>query len=570
MHFKSDSRNLIESALARSNSTLYLRCDRSGQVVVCSPAMGSLFQLNAPKLVGENFFGLLSPEETSLLRQALEKPEWESSICQISLPRKADLIFQLSADEEGFVLLGEQPDLQALEAAYKRRQLEDSEHLKSAFIANLNHEIRDPLNAVAGMAHLLNSTPLDEQQFQYLKNLQGGIENLREVLDRVLEFSAADESEVRLRPRSFKLESLLQGLSGQLAARARAKEVELLVQADPDVPDQLQGDPVVLHQLLLGLLDNGVKFSAGGRVSLSVQRLETGGLQFKVLDSGIGMSAEQLRLYNDAFANWPTEQMSLRRCRRQAERLGAGLKLESQPGQGTLVTISLPLEDARVSISSLRRVGGPGRKVLVVEDDPLNQRIVQELLAQAGVEVEVAGDGRQALNMLHSGEWRMVLMDLEMPQLDGLETTRRIRQQPKFDAIPIVATTSHVLPEQKQRCREVGMDGFLSKPIDPGAWLERLAEWLPLRPGLAAAFAGRPAPDRRRPGPGTDSGGAAGTPAGRLDGRKPGPGPGRSGEINSPVAGRPGGRVGQRAGVAGQLPSPGRPADSTGTAGQSV
>lgn len=492
-----NAHNLLESALSRSNHTLFLRCDQDGQVVACSRAMSAALGRELQEIMGENFYHLLPAEEAARIQKAIGVSDFEASLHRLHLPDREGLLFQLAADAGGFVLLGEPLDMQALEAASTRRLSEEANRLKNAFVTNLNHEIRDPLNAVAGMSHLLERTPLNEQQCQYLQSIQAGVEGLLKVVDRVLEFTSSDLGAPQLQIREFQLDSLTQALLRQLAARAHDKGIELMVRMDPDVPTRIQGDPVYLNQLLYGLLENGVKFSAGGRVSLSVHLLEKDaqkvGLEFKVLDSGIGMTGEQLAALADPFSALHNERLGLRRCQRLAEIMNANLTIDSQAGQGTLVTVRLFFATGLTQTDSVYRAGGAGSKVLLVEDNALNQRIVCELLGNAGVAVEVASNGREALEKIRqcSGEspWRLVLMDLEMPELDGIAAARQIRQHREFDQVPIIATTSHVLAEQRQRCQDAGMDAFLSKPIDPAKWFERLREWLPLElPSKGADF----------------------------------------------------------------------------------
>ncbi len=483
-----NAQNLLESALSRSHNTLFLRCDQDGQVVACSRAMSTALEREVEQILGENFYHLLPSEEAARIRKAVGVLDFEASLYRLQLPDREGLLFQLVADARGFVLLGEPLDMQALEAASSRRLSEESNRLKNVFVTNLNHEIRDPLNAVAGMSHLLQLTPLNEQQCQYLQSIQAGVKGLLEVVDRLLEFTSSDLATPRLQIREFQLDTLTQALLGQLGARACDKGVELKIRLDPDVPTRVQGDPVYLNQLLFGLLENGVKFSAGGRVSLTVHLLEQDhhqvGLEFKVLDSGIGMTQEQLAALSDPFSALQNERLGLRRCQRLAEMMQARLTIDSQAGQGTLVTVKLFLTTGQAQVATVARTGGPGTKVLLVEDQVPNQRIVCELLENAGVVVEVASNGREALEKVRQcgqeSPWRLILMDLEMPELDGVAAARLIRQFPEFDQVPIIATTSHVLAEQRQRCQDAGMDAFLSKPIDPDSWFERLRQWLPL------------------------------------------------------------------------------------------
>ena len=499
--------HLLESALSRSTNTLFLRCDGDGLVLSCSLALSEALGLPREQVVGQRLWDLLPEGEAASLQAALSRSdEWEAQLYSLSLLDAERIEFQLAADAEGFLLLGERNDEAAIKAIASRRADREASRLKSQFVANMSHEIRTPLNAVTGMAHLLAQTALDRQQCEYLQHIQSATQSLLHIVDDILDFSKMDTGKLELHPCEFHLQTVTEGLLAQLGARAHNKGVELVATLDPDVPERLWGDPVRLSQLLLGLLDNGVKFAAGGRVSLSVQRLSSDSsrveLQFKVLDSGIGMTPEQVAGLFDAFSQgdgsatrvYGGTGLGMALCQRLAELMQGDIRVDSQPGQGSLFTVRLrfvhptQLEPARPALPA--RQGGAGQTVLVVEDNEVNQRIVCELLSNAGVPVEVAGNGRVAVEkVMNSGPdspWRLILMDLQMPEMDGHTASRLIRKQSRFDQVPILAMTSHVLDEERERCRASGMDDFLSKPIDPSTWFRVLSQWLPLQAALQA------------------------------------------------------------------------------------
>ena len=501
-----DSFHLLESALSRSTSTLFLRCDADGLVLTCSQALSEALGLPREQVVGQRLWDLLPESEATALKAALDRSdEYNAQLHSLRLLDSEQLGFQLAAGSEGFLLLGERNDEAAIKAIAARRGDREASRLKSQFVANMSHEIRTPLNAVTGMAHLLAQTPLDRQQCEYLQHIQSATQSLMHIVDDILDFSKMDTGKLQLNLCEFHLQTITDGLLAQLGARANDKGVELLAQIDPDVPARLWGDPVRLSQLLLGLLDNGVKFAAGGRVSLTVQHLSSDSsrieLLFKVLDSGIGMTAEQVAGLFDAFSQgdgsatrvYGGTGLGMALCQRLAELMRGEIRVESQAGQGSLFTVRLSfanpaqLEPDRATDAPVRR-GGAGERVLVVEDNEVNQRIVCELLQSAGVPVEVAGNGRIALEKVMTcgpdSPWRVILMDLQMPEMDGHTASRLIRKQPRFDQVPILAMTSHVLDEERERCQASGMDDFLSKPIDPQTWFRILGQWLPLEQAL--------------------------------------------------------------------------------------
>ena len=504
-----DALYLLESALSRSTSTLFLRCDADGLVLTCSPALSEALGVPREQVVGQRLWDLLPEVETAALQEALQLPdEFSVQLHSLSLLDAERVIFQLAVGSEGFLLLGERHDEAAIRAIAARRADREASRLKSQFVANMSHEIRTPLNAVTGMAHLLAQTPLDRQQCEYLQHIQSATQSLLHIVDDILDFSKMDTGKLELNLHEFHLQTITDGLMAQLGARAHDKGVELVTRIDPDVPARLLGDPVRLSQLLLGLLDNGVKFAAGGRVSLTVQHLHSDSsrieLQFKVLDSGIGMTPEQVAGLFDPFSQadgsstrlYGGTGLGMALCQRLAELMQGEIRVDSQPGQGSLFTVRLsfanPAQQEPIAPpdAPVRR-GGSGHSVLVVEDNEINQRIVCELLAGAGVSVEVAGNGRVAvekvMNCGPESPWRVILMDLQMPEMDGHTAARLIRKQPRFDQVPILAMTSHVLDEERERCRASGMDDFLSKPIDPQIWFRVLSQWLPLEEALKAS-----------------------------------------------------------------------------------
>ena len=480
--------SLLESVLSRSLRTLFLRCDSRGLILACSPAFSEALGLERQP-PGRDLWQTLDALQARPLREALAERSDGVSLFSWKLPNREALSFQIAADSEGFLLLGEQLDQQVLEDVSNRWLSHEVARLKTEFLANLSHEIRSPLNAISGMAHLLSETALDQRQWSYLRDLEKGVGELRKVVADVVDFSDTDLARLDLRSEQFKLSSLVEGVFLQLAAQARQKEVELVSATGSDVPPLIWGDSLRLGQLLFALLENGVKFAAGGRVSLSIEVLDDEHLQFKILDSGIGMTQEQVVNLLGSHAV-PNAGLGIPLSRRIVERMGGRLLLESQPGQGSLITIALPCLRAPEAAhpATVVRRGGPGRKILLVEDSEVNQRIVVEMLAQARVEAEVAGNGRVAVDrVLQCGQeipWRLILMDLQMPEMDGYAATRRIRQDRRFDEVPILAMSSHVLGEERDRCREAGMDGFVFKPVDRESWFMTMSPWLPLEGSL--------------------------------------------------------------------------------------
>ncbi len=479
----------LEMLLQESNSTYFLRCDAEGRILACSQALSR--DLGKP-LLGELLWDWLDPAEVEAMRAG-------------SLPKMLMLGTQPAiecrlARDRGFVLLGEGSEslLGASEAS----------RLKSQFLVNMSHEIRTPLNAVMGMAQLLLKTPLNLQQREYLRHILGGSQALTRLVNDILDFTDSDSGRLELRSTEFQVETIAEGLLRELRPRAEQKGLVLSVKLDPGVPTRVMGDPFRLNQLLLILLENALKFTTKGSVSLSVSREpdpERVRLLFQVKDTGMGMDPEVVRNLFHPFCpgdgsltrSQPGTGLGLALCRQLVDLMGGDISVLSEPGQGSLFAVKLNFSTT-VSAAELDwgsgRAGGTGSRVLVVEDNLVNQMIVCELLHSVGLQVDLANNGREALQKLNASPldcpWRVVLMDLQMPEMDGYTASRAIRSQSRFDQLPILAMTAHVLRQEQQLCRQSGMDGFLAKPIDPEAWFSLLGRWLPLEGQVSGGASG--------------------------------------------------------------------------------
>ena len=381
---------------------------------------------------------------------------------------------------------------------------EQASQAKSTFLANMSHEIRTPMNAVLGMTHLGLRHAQDERSRDYLSRIQQSAHHLLGIINDILDFSKIEADKLNLEHIEFSLQEVLGNFSNLIVDKATAKGLQLAFDVGPDVPDALVGDPLRLGQVLINYGNNAVKFTEHGAIHVRVQVQERTEaevrLRFEVEDTGIGLSAEQQQSLFQSFQQadasisrqYGGTGLGLAIASRLAALMGGEVGVESRLGEGSLFWFSARLglaAQAQASLGGLAQegqvtgLGGEalpsfsGQRVLVVDDNEVNLMIAGELLSQAGLEVETAENGALALDCLQRAHFDMVFMDMQMPVMDGLEATRRIRSQPDKARLPIVAMTANALAADRDLCLQAGMDDVLTKPIEPDRLLEAVRRY---------------------------------------------------------------------------------------------
>jgi signal transduction histidine kinase/CheY-like chemotaxis protein len=379
---------------------------------------------------------------------------------------------------------------------------------KTSFVAIMSHEIRTPLNAILGFTHLCLQSALNPKQLDYLAKIQHASSTLMQIVNDILDFSKLEANLVELEDARFALMSVLTGVEFIVGDQARRKGLSFSIERASDVPAELRGDALRLEQILLNLVGNSVKFTSSGtvnvKIAVSATDAETVELEFRITDTGIGLSDEQIGRLFQAFSqadSSTTRQyggtgLGLAICKKLVQAMGGRIWAEGRLGEGSMFAFTArfrrvpPAPAMRQTLAeSPMAPAGPamvdvmaslkGARILVVEDNEFNQQVIAELLEQAGVTVALAGTGQEALRQL-SGEsaFDAVLMDVQMPDMDGYEATRAIRGMKGLEHLVVIAITANATSEDRARCIEAGMTDFQPKPIDPQALYRTLARWL--------------------------------------------------------------------------------------------
>jgi CheY-like chemotaxis protein len=364
-----------------------------------------------------------------------------------------------------------------LKWAVSHLQTDELREVQGQFLASLNHEIRTPLSGILGMTDLLLETPLTEDQRDYVGATRICAENLLEILNVTLEYSALAANSVLLEETEFSLRDALEGVLGEFAAKAEAKGLRLVHALDASLPEMVVGDPLRLRQILWHLVANAVKFTREGQVEVEAAavagRSRQVSVSLRVHDTGIGIAPHRLAEIFESFRQLETGLsrnhgglgLGLAVAQKLITLLAGSISVDSELGKGSVFSVTLPYKLPMDGTAKLLEVNKSRGRVLVVDDNAIAQTIASHALRRQSFEVECAGDGRLALEAASRTRFDVILMDLQMPGWDGFETTEQIRELPGYRETPIIAVTANCSDDYRARTVRCGMQDFLAKPV---------------------------------------------------------------------------------------------------------
>ncbi|MFN7924341.1 MAG: PAS domain S-box protein [Bryobacteraceae bacterium] len=489
----------------------FIECVEEDRILAVNEAALHAYGYTREEFAVLSLFDIRAPEERPTLEAYLaEYGEWpRSGIWRHR--RKSGGIFEVQVTARQVEYLGNKARLclardvtaqrrteRALEEA--RQKAEQANRAKSEFLATMSHEIRTPMNGILGMTRVLLDSPLTGEQRACLETVLSSASNLMQLLNDILDASKIEAGKIELENVEFDLRECLEQAIGLLSQSAREKGIALTLSFGAGTPNRIHGDPTRLRQIVLNFVSNAVKFTEQGYVILAVSAEPTSNnrhlYEISVHDTGIGIAESQIPHLFAPFSQADTSTtrrfggsgLGLSIARQLASLMGGHVRASSREGEGSTFTALIPLRVSEESAGPSHSVFPPvsatpvlsGLRVLVVEDNPVNQKVACRLLEKQGCQVDLARNGMEAVEMAAGVRYQLVLMDCQMPGMDGFEATRRIRERESAgEHLPIVAMTAYAMKGDRERCLEAGMDDYITKPVQPEALYRIVETWSP-------------------------------------------------------------------------------------------
>lgn len=527
-------RALLDSVLNSIPDLIYYK-DTTGRYVGCNVACARLFGVAMEDMIGKNdaelnVFSsktLQEVEYRDAQAHLSHGPYWYEQVVEFTDGRSFiyETVKKVFYNEhrviQGIVCISRNIDDRKKteqDLVRARQEASAASQAKSEFLANMSHEIRTPLNGIVGLNYLAMQGEPSPKILGYLKKIASSAQNLSLIINDILDFSKIEAGKLELDYSAFAMGDIVQSTFDMLQPLADKKGIDLRVEQLDSLPPALMGDPLRLSQIFLNLLSNAVKFTHEGSVALIFEvqnRTETQiSLNIRVQDTGIGMSAEQISRLFSAFTQADTSTtrqyggtgLGLTICKSLIDLMGGGISVSSDPGEGSCFSFTLDLDIATsrgsirlgmdMPVSPVALVPPPsaeteqatpvsvlqhdlqGTRVLLVEDNDINQIIAQELLQCMGCQVDVAGDGQEAVHKALHASYDIVLMDIQMPIMDGFSATREIRNHSRLQDMPIIAMTAHAMMSDREKSLAAGMQDHVTKPIDPATLEQTVHRWV--------------------------------------------------------------------------------------------
>jgi PAS domain S-box-containing protein len=487
----------------------------------CNQAFRDFTGLDNAQLLGKTVFDI-SPADIAIGyddfdQQLLANPGTQSYEWKVSAPDGSirTVVFNKAtyADADGQLAgivgaIQDISDLKGLQSCMQqaRESAEEASRIKSEFLANMSHELRTPMNGVLGMAQLLEMSSLDTEQQQFVAAIMQSGMNLVKIIGDILDLSKIEAQRIELEHLVFSLNEIINQTINLLRPQAQAKGLKIFCRLDPNLPELFWGDPGRLHQILLNLLGNSIKFTSSGSISITVlsgpDEAGKTSLRFSINDTGIGIPRASLHKLFIPFSQvdgsttrrFGGTGLGLAISKQLVELMGGSISVESTEGTGSTFFIKLPLEQATgpdcepfIAAELQEQIDHTPQnyRILVAEDDKLNRKVIEIMLGKLGYRTGIAASGEETLALLKAEEFDLVLMDCSMPGIDGYEATAKIRDIAtgvKNPQISIVALTARVMQGDREKCLKAGMNDYLPKPIHCDELKNVLSRWLPSKP----------------------------------------------------------------------------------------